>query len=68
MFRMFYLTAYIMSAVLTLLSFESIDFNKILKTSKPFQARLLYVVLALSLTHLFAQFIINFAELTGILR
>jgi uncharacterized membrane protein YwzB len=56
-----------MSAVLTFLSLESVDFNLILKKSKPFQARLFYIVIALALTELLASFTINFFEMTGII-
>lgn len=68
MYQMFYITTYLMSAVFAFLSLESVDFNKILKTSKPFQARLFYIVIALVVTELLASFVVNFFEMTGILR
>ena len=51
---------YILSFTLSLYGLDSLDYNKFIKTSKPKQAQILYLFLAMSLSYLATNFLYDF--------
>jgi len=51
---------YIIMAILVIYSLDSVNINQIFKKNKITQARIFYLLLALSLIHLTTEFVYNF--------
>lgn len=51
---------YIIMAILVIYSLDSVNINQIFKKNKVLEARIFYLLLALSLIHLTTEFIYNF--------
>jgi len=58
---------YLVAVILVFTGLESVNFNKILKTNKPGQARILYIMVGLALSELTGSFIIHFLEFSKII-
>lgn len=54
------LCCYILSAIITVWSFDSVDINRIFKKNQVVKARTFYFILVLALTHLLASFLYDF--------
>lgn len=61
------LIVYILSVLTTTFALSSIDLNKIFKKNKVVEANIFAILLILTISHLVAQFIINFMEVSKIL-
>jgi len=51
---------YVLSSIIVIYSISSVNINAIFKKGKIFEARIFYIVLALSLIYLLANFIYDF--------
>ncbi|MBQ2408170.1 MAG: DUF1146 domain-containing protein [Bacilli bacterium] len=51
---------YIISFTLALYGLDGLDYNKFIKNSKPRQAQILYLIIAMSLSYLATNFLYDF--------
>lgn len=56
------LVLYFISLPLVIWSMESVNINQMFKKNRPYQARVLYVILVFSLTYLFASCLYDFCD------
>ena len=61
------LIVYILSVLTTTFALSSVDLNRIFKKNKVVEANIFAILLILMMSHLVAQFIINFMEVSKIL-
>lgn len=58
---------YVISVMLSTYALTGINWNKLLKTDKKIEARILIIVLGIGLGYLVSNFIISFIEVTRII-
>ena len=54
------LCCYILSAIITVWSFDSVDINKIFKKNQVVKARTFYLIIVLCITYLLTSFLYDF--------
>lgn len=53
------ISLYFLSFAIAMIGLSSIDFNRLLKKNRVWQAQVLYIVLAMAIGYLIAQFLFN---------
>lgn len=56
-------TLYILIMILVIWAVDSINLNNIFKKNRPYQARIIYIIIIFSLTYLTTNFILDFTEI-----
>mgnify|MGYP002708137050 FL=1 len=54
---------YILIMILVIWAVDSINLNNIFKKNRPYQARIIYIIIIFSLTYLTTNFILDFTEI-----
>ena len=54
---------YILIMILVIWAVDSINLNNIFKKNRPYQARVIYIIIIFSLTYLTTNFILDFTEI-----
>ena len=56
-------TLYILIMILVIWAVDSINLSNIFKKNRPYQARIIYIIIIFSLTYLTTNFILDFTEI-----